>query len=149
MTPCCVCADAMEQNQCDYETDVASAGEYKLSLAALDSRDLQLVIDSDLWKCERGDTAAVRYVTANSRYTNDTRVAGRILDFTAGANKATLRLATRDGIRVIREDYEHSDTVVCSINKHGNERVIGSLGNVGVWEGLGVELLADAYEIEG
>ena len=140
----------MQQEHYEEGPEYVPTGEYTLRTAALSASDLrQAVEDTDLYACERGDRAAVTYQTANSGYANDTRVAGRILDIAVGINSATLRLATRDGIRVVREDYELSDTVVCSIDKHGNERVIGSLGSLGVMDGPGVELLGELYEPEG
>lgn len=102
--------------------------KYTLSTAALDASDLQHAVDeTDLYQTERGDLARVTYATAATGYTSTKTVEGRVLDLTTRYRTATLRLATRDGVRVVRQHHENDDTVVCTIDQYGNERTIGSM----------------------
>jgi hypothetical protein len=139
----------MQQDHYEVQAELATADEYSLRIAALSCRDLRNAVENrGVFEHERGDRAAVIYKTASSGYKQDKVVGGRILDIAVGINSATLRLATRDGIRVVREDYELSDTVVCCVNKHGNERVIGSFLSVGMMNETGIALLREDNKAE-
>ncbi|QPL12230.1 hypothetical protein HrrHc1_045 [Halorubrum phage Hardycor1] len=125
-------------------TTVEATGDYTLTTAAGDVRDLRHALDeTDLHEAERGDRVAVTYNTAASGYTSTKRVEGRVISVSTGIYSADLRIATRDGVRVVTEDAESVESVVRAVNKYGNEHTIGSLA---IGSETGIELLTVEYE---